>query len=281
MEKGNQTGFKILMSLVIIVILINTSFTYVIFTELQKTKSQLEKQIQENQQNTQSQITEITNLLSETRESISSINKSVKMEISQIKATTTADFSGIIEQIIPSVLTVRTDMSQGTGFIINSEGYFVTNAHVLSGAKRAYAIDSDQNTKSASLIGYNLEMDVALLKIEGKYSELEFANSDNLQIGEKVIAIGNPLGLQFSVSEGIISALNRLGDNGLKVYIQTDAALNPGNSGGPLINTLGKVIGINNFKISDGENLGFALESNTLKSAINQISQEALNMTLI
>jgi len=80
-------------------------------------------------------------------------------------------------------------------------------------------------------------------------------------VGEKVIAIGNPLGLSLSVTEGIVSGVHRIGDNNLPAYIQTDAALNPGNSGGPLINTDGKVIGINNFKISGTESLGFALES--------------------
>ena len=106
-------------------------------------------------------------------------------------------------------------------------------------------------------------------------------NSDEIQIGEKVIAIGNPLGLQFSVSQGIISATHRQGANNLPVYIQTDAALNPGNSGGPLINKQGKAIGINNFKLGESESLGFALESNTLKEAINSIAEEFLKQTLI
>ena len=102
-----------------------------------------------------------------------------------------------------------------------------------------------------------------------------------MQIGENVIAIGNPLGLQFSVSEGIVSGVHRLGINNIEAYIQTDAALNPGNSGGPLIDKEGKVIGINNFKISGGESLGFALESNYLKDIVNDIAQEELNQTLI
>ena len=123
-------------------------------------------------------------------------------------------------------------------------------------------------------------MDVALLKIEGDYNSLIFDDSDDVRIGEKGIAIGNPLGLSFSVSEGIVSALNREGSNGLKIYIQTDASLNPGNSGGPLIGTDGKVIGINNFK-ARGENLGFALESDYIKQSVNEISLDRLNMTIL
>jgi serine protease Do len=120
-----------------------------------------------------------------------------------------------------------------------------------------------------------------LLKIPGDYNILKLADSDDIQIGERVIAIGNPYGLQFSVSDGIVSAVHRQGISELEVYIQTTAALNPGNSGGPLINTQGKVIGINNFKISEGESLGFALESNYIKDTVNIIAQENLNQTLI
>ena len=86
-----------------------------------------------------------------------------------------------------------------------------------------------------------------ILKIEGNYPFLKFEDSANVRIGEKVIAIGNPLGLSFSVSEGIVSAKDRLGQNNLPAYIQTDAALNPGNSGGPLVNIKKEIIGINNF----------------------------------
>ena len=100
-------------------------------------------------------------------------------------------------------------------------------------------------------------------------------------MGQKVVAIGNPLGLQFSVSQGIVSGVHRQGPNGLNIYIQTDAALNPGNSVGPLIDTEGKVVGINNFKSSSGESLGFALESNYIKEAINEISQRELNITIL
>lgn len=202
-------------------------------------------------------------------------------ELDVLKAETSADFSGIIEEAINSVVTIRTDVSQGTGFIISDDGFLITNAHVLQGAQAAAAITSNQDTKELSVVGYNFTLDLALLKINGDYNAFEFGNSDNVKIGEKVIAIGNPLGLSFSVTEGIVSGTDRVGDNNLPFYIQTDAALNPGNSGGPLINTEGEVIGINNFKIASGENLGFALESKIIVQGVNGISLIELNRTIV
>jgi S1-C subfamily serine protease len=207
-------------------------------------------------------------------------------EFDLLQASAGEDFSGIIENSVKSVVTIRTNVGQGTGFIISDQGYIITNAHVLADSQGMLAtiiqaINYEQEIISATFIGYNGELDLALLKIPGNYEPLILENSDNIQIGEKVIAIGNPLGLQFSVSQGIVSATNRPGINQQNIYIQTDAALNPGNSGGPLINTEGKVIGINNFKVNDGDNIGFALESNYIFQAVNEISQQTFNQTLI
>jgi S1-C subfamily serine protease len=125
-------------------------------------------------------------------------------------------------------------------------------------------------------------MDITLLKIENEnYSPLELADSEDIKQGERVIAIGNPLGLSFSVTQGIISNIHQKGENGLNAYVQIDAALNSGNSGGPLINIDGEVIGINNFKISGAESLGFALESNYIKTTINNIFNELEGIDLI
>jgi len=229
------------------------------------------------QADTQNKLNELTESIIETQ---TTVEKSQE-ELILLKASAGEDFSGIIEEAIPSVVTIRTDIGQGTGFIINEEGYIVTNAHVLAGGRKIQAITSEQTLIDAIFIGYDSDFDIALLKIPGDYEGFELGDSDEIQIGEKVIAIGNPLGLQFSVSEGIVSAVHREGINGVEAYIQTDAALNPGNSGGPLINKQGKVIGINNFKIGDSESLGFALESDYIEDIVNQIAQEELNMTLI
>jgi len=223
---------------------------------------------------------ELQNKIKELSENLANTKSNVEKEISTIKAKTSNDFSVIIDKSIKSIVNIRTDVAQGTGFIISPDGYIVTNAHVLSGAREAEAITSDYEIKELSLIGYNLTLDLALLKISGNHDYLELENSDNVRVGEKVIAIGNPLGLSFSVSEGIVSGIHRLGMNGIPAYIQTDASLNPGNSGGPLINTNGKVIGINNFK-ARAENIGFALESNYIKEGIKQIiNEKKLNITI-
>jgi len=239
------------------------------------------KDLQSSQTETQSKLGELTENLISTQKEISTLDESLTYKIKQIKASTSADFSDIIGTSLESVVTVRTDIAQGTGFIIDEDGFIVTNAHVLSGGREVYILDYEQNEYPTELIGYNLTLDIVLLKISGNQEYLKFGDSNKIQVGEKVIAIGNPLGLQFSVSEGIISAINRAGTNGLEAYIQTDAALNPGNSGGPLINKDGKVIGINNFKIGGGDNLGFALESNYIKEGINQIYQKEYGENLI
>jgi len=232
----------------------------------------------------QSKINTLTDNLIQTKASLEEATESlgsIDEELDLLKASVGEDFSGIIEKAIKSVVTIRTDVGQGTGFIISNEGYTVTNAHVLVGGRKISAINYNQKTLDAEFIGYDNTLDVALLKVSGSHEKLKLANSNKVQIGQKVIAIGNPLGLQFSVSQGIVSGTHRQGINKIEAYIQTDAALNPGNSGGPLINKDGEVIGINNFKIGGGENLGFALESNYLREVVNEIAMRELNQTLI
>jgi S1-C subfamily serine protease len=237
------------------------------------------------QTDTQTKLSELSTSVLDAENELKSLGSqigSLDSEMTKLKASASSDFSGIIEDAIKSVVTIRTDVAQGSGFIIADGGYVVTNAHVMEDATAAGIITYDGKTHTVSRIGENTNMDIILLKIsDSSYDPLILGDSDDIQIGEKVIAIGNPLGLQFSVSEGIVSAVNREGDNGIAGYIQTDAALNSGNSGGPLIDVNGKVIGINNFKISDSENIGFALESNYIKSVVNEISQQAYGKNLI
>jgi len=270
------------------VIIANSLFIYFLYGQLQLNYNSLNENLNQLQIDTQSKVNELTTNLIQTKSefelelnSLGSQIGSIDEEFSLLKASAGEDFSGIIEDVVKSVVTVRTNVGQGTGFIIADGGYVVTNAHVLTGGNQVGVITYDQKSLSAKLIGYDTNLDVALLKIEGDYNYLKLFNSDDVQVGEKVIAIGNPLGLQFSVSEGIVSGIHREGVSGQSVYIQTDASLNPGNSGGPLINKQGKVIGINNFKISGGESLGFALESNALKDVVNEIAMDNLEQTLI
>src|SRR3989339_898899 len=259
-------------SALIMFILVSSILTYVLFARMELNYNKLSDQITGLQTDTQVKLNDLTENAMKTKEELGTLGiqlGSMDEEFSLLKASASADFSGIIEDAVKSVVTIRTDVGQGTGFIITKDGFIVTNAHILSGGSRINAIT------------YDALFDIAILKIEGDYNVLNFANSDNVQIGEKVIAIGNPLGLQFSVSEGIVSAVHREGISELNSYIQTDAALNPGNSGGPLINKNGEVIGINNFKINTGESLGFALESNYIIESVNKIGQNSINKTLI
>lgn len=269
-------------SLIVLLFMIAMSvFMYVIYIKQDLNYKLLDKKISELELDLNSKINKLTTSLIQTREELDTNLVSLNEEFDLLKASAGKDFSGIIEDVIKSVVTIKTDVSQGTGFIITDSGYAITNAHVLTGGRELISISYDQKILDTDFIGYDETYDIALLKVQEGYDYLELADSDEIQIGEKVIAIGNPLGLQFSVSEGIISAINRAGINGVNAYIQTDAALNPGNSGGPLINTQGKVVGINNFKIGGGENLGFALESNYIEEVVNKIAFENLNQTLI
>lgn len=272
-------------SLVIIVLIVYGVLINGLIVKQQINHNEVSNRIDGVQADTQTKMNELTESIMEINSGLEETKTTLEKnqaELTQLKASASSDFSGIIEDAIKAVVTVRTDVGQGTGFIITSDGYIVTNAHVLSNGKELYVLDYEQNKLNTEFVGYNAELDVALLKISGTYDYLELGDSNDVSVGEKVIAIGNPLGLQFSVSEGIVSATHRdVSSNGLEAYIQTDAALNPGNSGGPLIDKNGEVIGINNFKASSGESLGFALESNYMTDAVNEISQEVLNENLI
>ncbi len=236
----------------------------------QEFQEQLEMQVDENQKSMQSQINQIS-------ESLLSTKKTLSEEISELRVETSDDFSGVIQEVILGVVSISTDIAQGSGFIISNDGYIITNAHVLAGGSYARVLTYESNKLvPAELIGYDTELDIAILKISGSdHNYLKFGDSSQIRIGEKVIALGNPLGLSFSVTEGIVSATKRIGPNDIAGYIQIDVPLNRGNSGGPLINKKGEVIGINNFKLQDSENLGFALEADYAVDSINTIFLKA------
>ena len=141
----------------------------------------------------------------------------------------------------------------GTGFVITNDGYIVTNNHVIAGSDAVTVILDDGSEYGAEIIGADITTDIAVLKIDGRgLKTLAIGDSDELKVGEPVVAIGNPLGLELSntVTSGIISGLNRVlnSEGYTQEYLQTDAAINPGNSGGPLIDMEGRVIGINTLK---------------------------------
>lgn len=162
----------------------------------------------------------------------------------------------------------------GTGFIISEDGYVVTNNHVVDKADDIEILLEDGEKYEAKVIGKDPKTDLALLKIETENSLpfVEFGNSDNSEIGDWVIAIGNPFGLGHTVTAGIISAKGRiLGIGNYDDFIQTDAPINPGNSGGPLFNLRGEVVGVNTAIIARGQGLGFSIPVNLTKHIIDQI----------
>lgn len=178
--------------------------------------------------------------------------------------------------------TAVSPTSEGSGIIISSDGYIVTNAHVVSGADSLKVILSDGKSHEAKLIGSDTVTDLAVVKIEATgLTVAELGSSSSLQVADTVMAIGNPGGLEFnsSVTIGYVSALNREITNSENGYtmkcIQTDAAINPGNSGGALVNSAGQVIGINSSKIvAEGyEGLGFAIPVDDAKPIIEDLKQ--------
>ncbi len=172
----------------------------------------------------------------------------------------------------------RKERSLGSGFIISHDGYIVTNNHVVEGADeiKVKLMENGKHEKAyvAELIGTDSETDLALLKIKPRrpLPSLSFGDSDRLQVGEWVMAIGNPFGLDHTVTAGIISAKGRvIGAGPYDNFLQTDASINPGNSGGPLLNLRGKVVGINTAIVASGQGIGFAIPSSMAKDIIEQL----------
>ncbi len=169
----------------------------------------------------------------------------------------------------------------GSGFIVDAKGYIVTNAHVVANRSKetVTTLFNDGSQKQGKVLWEDANLDLAVIKVDTDkaLTPVDLGNSDKIQIGEPAVAIGNPLGLdlQRSVTMGIISGLNRTvgSDQGSYIdgLIQTDASINAGNSGGPLFNSKGEVIGINTAKISSAEGLGFSIPINTLKPIVDQI----------
>ncbi|QQR79449.1 MAG: DegQ family serine endoprotease [Deltaproteobacteria bacterium] len=167
----------------------------------------------------------------------------------------------------------RPQKSLGSGFIINNDGYILTNNHVVEGADEVQVLVDDKKKYDAKIIGTDPKTDVAVIKIEAKgLPFVSLGDSDQLQVGEWVMAVGNPFGLDHTVTAGIVSAKGRvIGAGPYDDFIQTDASINPGNSGGPLFNTKGEVIGVNTAIVASGQGIGFAIPINMAKNLIPQL----------
>jgi serine protease Do len=189
-------------------------------------------------------------------------------------------------------VTVGRQQSTGSGFVIDPDGYIMTNAHVVSGARRVQIVLPAENADgtlatalsgrtyllSARIVGITTELDLALLKVDGqKLPALPLATYSQVRQGETVFAFGSPIGMRNSLTHGLVSAVARQIDpDSPLIYVQTDAPINPGNSGGPLVNIRGEVVGINTFIVSQSggnEGLGFAIPSATIRTVFRQFRQ--------
>ena len=207
-------------------------------------------------------------------------------------------YADLVDEVMPSVVNISTQKeviaqddttnnmminpslsgreSLGSGFFIRTDGYVLTNLHVIEGAKKISVITNNDKQYDAKVIGKDKPSDLAVLKIEdkdAKFRPVKFGDVDEARIGDIILAFGNPYGLGLSVSQGIISAKSRSIGIGEQQYIQTDAAINQGNSGGPLFNLDGEVIGVNSaiFKDIGANGVGFSLPSNIANWISNQL----------
>ncbi|MGH9391588.1 MAG: S1C family serine protease, partial [Vicinamibacteria bacterium] len=176
------------------------------------------------------------------------------------------------------VANLRFDASrrfEGTGFIASSEGHVVTNNHVVSGVREVKIRLRDKSEFAARVVNRDPTADIALLSITGTsdkpWPAIRFGDSDETEAGEFVLAMGNPLGLEQTVTTGVVSNSRRAGAR--NYYIQTDAAINQGNSGGPLFNSNGEVIGMNTMMVANAENIGFAVPSNSIVAVFENLKK--------
>jgi S1-C subfamily serine protease len=183
-----------------------------------------------------------------------------------------------------STLVAEVPVGSGSGFILSQDGLILTNAHVVQSASALEVKLTDQTTYPAKLVGVSPEKDIALIKIDApreRLKPLPLGDSDQLEVGQKVLAIGNPFGLDLTLTVGVVSALGRVIQSpiGRKVrgVIQTDAPINPGNSGGPLLDSHGRVVGMNSAILSPGGGgnvgIGFAVPVNTIRRVVPQLIQ--------
>lgn len=239
-----------------------------------KNNEEKKEQKEQTQQMSQEELKKHTKNAVETQDAFVQVYKNTKDSIVNIrtKKTVTVNTYNPLEELLfgrSGGVEKRESGALGSGFVVSEDGYIVTNNHVVSNADEIFVKFSDGREYKTKLIGTSSEVDIAVLKIEAneKFKPLEFSDSDKIEIGQWSIAFGNPMGLNDSMTVGVISAAGRssLGIEEIENFIQTDAAINQGNSGGPLIDINGKVIGVNTAILSTSGGsvgLGFAIPSN-------------------
>jgi S1-C subfamily serine protease len=191
---------------------------------------------------------------------------------------------GAVDLVGPAVLHIQVESDgrpagAGSGVLFTPDGYALTNSHVIAGARRIQATSADGRVSSASVAGDDPETDLAVLRLDAPAPGFaRFGNSRRLRVGQLVIAIGNPFGFQYTVTAGVVSALGRSlrarSGRLIDSVIQTDAALNPGNSGGPLVNSAGEVVGINTAIIAGAQGICFSISANTVEFVAARLIRE-------
>ena len=293
--KSNSSGFALLLILVIFLLGIVTLLSILNIRLFQKLNQQDQQDLSiaftpETVAATEPLVTEIPDIAPMVceEEIVISLQESPE-SLDNIPQTGGMALQDIYEQNIPSVVSIICTSSRsnstGTGVVLTEDGYIVTNAHVVENALYVTVKLTDDREFDATLVGSDEVSDLAVLHIEAEdLIPAAFGDSDILRVGDSVVAIGAPLGvdLRGTYTNGIISAINRdvAVDGRTMTLIQTNAALNSGNSGGPLINCYGQVIGINTMKISaftdaaGVEGIGFAIPSTTVKEIVDQLVQQ-------
>jgi len=184
-----------------------------------------------------------------------------------------------VDLVGPAVVKLEAGQGAGSGFLISADGLLVTNSHVVHGASHVRVTFADERNARGEVIGDDPDTDLAVVRVAGnQLPYASFGDSSAVRVGQIAIAIGNPYGFQFTVTSGVVSALGRslrarsgrLMDN----ILQTDAALNPGNSGGPLITSAGEVIGVNTAMIMPAQGLSFAIASNTARFVVSRLLRD-------
>lgn len=256
----NKTKYIIKKILKLFLIILISIFIYEFYIDLQNQESDAD--IASTQKNVDTNSNYIEDILENSFNSV--------VGISKLKDNGTSIF----------LMNASEDLGLGTGMIVSKNGYILTNEHV-SGDSSCYVTLPNGSVSKAKVIWNDKDLDLSIIKVNEKFSNYaNLGNSEDIKIGENVYAIGNPIGYEFqrTVTAGIVSALNRtikLEEDDDYIYmsnlIQTDATINPGSSGGPLINKEGKVIGINSVKITSAEGMGFAIPINIVKPIIEKL----------
>jgi len=210
---------------------------------------------------------------------IAGVNAAPQFYTANALASPARDVSSLVKQIGEAVVQVRTPEGLGSGFFINADGYLITNFHVIEGETEISVEVYNQKDgqldretyKQVKIIAINKFHDLSLLHIEDKdapkFKYVTLGNSEALNVGDSVFAIGSPLGLERTVTQGILSTKTRELEG--ELYLQTSTQINPGNSGGPLFNLAGEVVGVTNMKITFGEGLGFAIPVELVKNFLD------------